>query len=626
MSKKTIPLSELRGRINEIDRGLLELLRARRETSIEVVRTKDAEDRPVRDLVREQEALVRLIQLGKDQGLDAHFVTRVFRELIEDSVKLQQGYLQDLANTDTACGEAVRVAYQGAPGAYSHQATEKFFGVYGERLHPLAQAHFTAVIEAVERGEADYGVLPIENTTSGTISETYDLLLHTRLAIVGEEKLRIEHCLLGLPGPSLNQIRSIYSHPVAAAQCTRFTASLAGVEVHYWSNTATAAQKIQAEQDPSQAAIASEDAGERYGLAVLKRNIANQGQNYTRFIVVARTPVAVDERIPCKTSLVLATRHISGALVAALSVFRDHAINLTKIESRPILGNPWEEMFYLDLEGNRDAPAVRAALTELARYTRFLKVLGSYPSSDLPEPVPTGVALATASRPSGETPAPEPALTVQLGQTLIGAGGFVLGVGPSAGLPPGRFAELARLTRELNLGLMHGLARPLPDQARLGEIAGAHELPYVLPVSSAQALLQVPPSVQALALPADAAQRKELLEAAGSTPLPVLLPRGLASVTDWLAAAETIAAGGNQQVLLLETGVRAESGHLPDLVAVAELKARTRFPVLVALAGAPMSAQTQVAQLRAARAVGADGALLSLADEHDLAHLAAVLD
>lgn len=606
MSKKTIPLTELRTRINDIDRGLLELLRARRDVSLEVVRTKDAEERPVRDLAREQEALVRLIQLGKDQGLDAHFVSRVFRELIEDSVKLQQGYLQELANADDKAGEAVRVAYQGAPGAYSHQATEKYFGVYGERLRAQAQPHFTAVIEAVERGEADYGVLPIENTTSGTISETYDLLLHTRLAIVGEEKLRIDHCLLGLPGTGLNQIRTIYSHPVAAAQCTRFTASLTGVEVHYWNNTATAAQKIQAEQDPSQAAIASEDAAHRYGLAVLKRNVANQGQNYTRFIVVARAPVTVDERIPCKTSLVLATRHTSGALVAALSVFRDHGINLTKIESRPILGNPWEEMFYLDLEGNRDAPAVRAALTELARYTRFLKILGSYPSSDLPEPVPTGEALAAANRPSEDVLDAEPALTVQLGQTLIGAGQFVLGVGPAATLSAQASAELIRHARELNLHLVHGLARAIPEQGQLAELAGQHELPYILPVTSAEAIKLAPPSVQALALPMDACQRKDLLEAAGTTPLPVLLPRGSTGIEHWIACAETIAAGGNQQVLLLETGVRSESGHLPDLVSVAELKAHTRFPVLVALAGTPSPAQ-----IHAAKAVGADGALLS---------------
>lgn len=590
-----VPLPELRTRIDRIDRGLLELLRERRAMALEVARTKEAEDRPVRDLSREQQALVDLIQKGREQGLDAHFVTRVFRELIEDSVKLQQGYLQAQANAGPAA-EAVRVAYQGAPGAYSHQACDKYFAAWGERLHALPLPHFTAVVEAVERGEADYGVLPIENTTSGTISETYDLLLHTRLAIVGEEKLRIEHCLLGLPGAGLNQIRSIYSHPIAAAQCTRFTAGLSGVDVHDWSNTATAAQKIRADGDASQAAIASEDAARRYDLAVLKRGIANQGQNHTRFIVVARTPIAVDARIPCKTSLVMATRHVSGALVAALSVLREHGINLTKIESRPILGNPWEEMFYLDLEGNRDAPAVRAALADLSRHTRFLKLLGSYASSDLPEPVPTIAALAAARPAPPEAEAT--AVTVQLGQALIGAGAYALGLGLAPAAPRAAWPELLRQAREQDPVLVHGMGHGSDAQAALARLAAEAELPFVLAVAGAEDIRTASPEVQALALPEDAVERGALLDAAGATPLPVLLPRGEATVEAWLAAAGRIAAVGNQQILLLDGGE-------PELRRVLRIKRESPYPLLLRLAGAP-----EPALLKALHAAGADGALV----------------
>ncbi|MBI2382040.1 MAG: prephenate dehydratase [Gammaproteobacteria bacterium] len=619
-AETTIPLPELRTRIDHIDRGLLELLRARRDIAVEVAKTKDAESRPIRDLGREQDALVKLIQQGKEQGLDAHFVAKVFRELIEDSVKLQQGYLQAQANADSRLPEAVRVAYQGAPGAYSHQATEAYFATDGERLHCLPQPHFTAVIEAVERGEADYGVLPIENTTSGTISEVYDLLLHTRLAIVGEEKLRIEHCLLGLPGAGLNQIRQIYSHPVAAAQCTRFSSSLNGVDIQYWNNTATAAQKIHADADPSQAAIASEEAARLYGLSVIKRGIANQGQNYTRFIVVARTPIAVDARIPCKTSLVLATRHVAGALVAALSALRDHGINLTKIESRPILGNPWEEMFYLDLEGNRDAPAVRAALADLARHTRFLKILGSYPSSDLPEPVPTGAALEHAQAPAVPAETPPALATVQLGQTLIGAGGFVLGLGAAQGLSEDAAQRLAAEAQAHNLALWHDLARGPAQAEQEAKRAEGHEFAYLRRIANAAGLRELAPEVRALVLPDTAWRDTELLDAAGAQPLPVLLPRGDAGPGQWLEAAGRLQAAGNAQILLLETGLRTADGHRqPDLAALTAAVRAGRHPVLVQLPG-----DSDALMLQALKAGGASGALLSV-DEAEASKLPAWL-
>jgi chorismate mutase/prephenate dehydratase len=371
-------LDPLRRDIDEIDAQLIELLARRRSLSVDMARAKEADATAFKDDARERTLLERRLEAGAQHGLDATLVTRLWREILDDSLRIQHGWVQD------AGGHRPMVAaFQGIEGAYSHLASQEFFeGRQGPVTH-LGCRTFAEAVAAVEEGRADVAVLPTENTTSGAISEVYDLLMHSRLSVVGEIRFRVRHCLLGLEGADPDRIERIYCHPQAVLQCSEFLAGLEGVEVHYFGDTAMSGLRIKELGDPAAAAIASEEAARHLGLDVLRRDIANRTENYTRFLVAARTPIEVDRRIPTKTSLVMAVGNRPGALLDALACFRDEDINLVKLESRPVPRNPSEEMFYLDLDGNVTDPAVERALAALSEQAAYVKVLGSYPSRDL---------------------------------------------------------------------------------------------------------------------------------------------------------------------------------------------------------------------------------------------------
>jgi chorismate mutase/prephenate dehydratase len=241
------------------------------------------------------------------------------------------------------------------------------------------------MLAAVSSGAADYGMLPVENTTAGSINDAYDLLASTTLSAVGEEVLKVEHCLVALRDVPVEQIAHVYSHPQALAQCSVFLSGLKDCMVEAFTDTAMSVEKVRDEGDPTQAAIASERAASLYGLQVIARDIANQAQNYTRFLVVARKALRFDERIPCKTSLIFSTRHERGALVRCLNLLADRNLNLTKLESRPRLHSPFEYLFYVDFEGNVESEEVQAALEGMREHTSSLKVLGSYPAHSGPQ-------------------------------------------------------------------------------------------------------------------------------------------------------------------------------------------------------------------------------------------------
>lgn len=385
MPKKEKDIDALRKQINEIDSLLIDLLTKRRNLSKDIIVAKDLNDLPIRDEKREKELLKRLISEGRRKGLEAEYVSRIFYEIIENSVRLQQKYVQQQANKNDKERKKIKVAIQGIEGSYSYLTAQKFFSDYEDEIEFIGEERFEDVARAVENGEADYAMLPIENTTSGGINEVYDILLHTTLSIIGEEKFKVEHCLCGTEVVPISKIKKIYVHYQAAAQCSRFIASLNNPKLEYFADTAMSAKKIHDVNNKHHAAIASEEAAKVFGVKILKSNIANQPDNFTRFLICARKPISIDKRVPSKTSLVMATAHTAGALVEGLMIFRKYNINLTKLESRPILGNPWEEMFYLDFEGNLSEKNVQKAIQELTPFTRFLKILGSYPSKDLPK-------------------------------------------------------------------------------------------------------------------------------------------------------------------------------------------------------------------------------------------------
>ncbi|EJY0884859.1 prephenate dehydratase [Vibrio cholerae] len=383
MTDKQYSLDDIRLRLNELDDQLLNLLSERRKMSIEVAKSKVETAKPVRDPAREQQLLVKLINAGKEKyQLDPQYITKIFHTIIEDSVLLQQSYLQNLANPQSRKPLA-RVAFLGAKGSYSHLATREYFSRKNTELIELNCDHFKKVARTVESGHADYGVLPIENTSSGSINEVYDLLQHTTLYIVGELTQPIEHCLVATQEIRLEELKVLYSHPQPHQQCSEFLSRLKGVKLESCASTADAMKKVQELNRADVAAIGNSASGKLYGLQPIQGNIANQTENHTRFIVVARKPVDVSPQIPAKTTLIMSTSQEAGSLVSTLLVLQRYGINMTKLESRPIMGNPWEEMFYVDLEAHIDSDEMQQALVELTQLTRHLKVLGCYPSENV---------------------------------------------------------------------------------------------------------------------------------------------------------------------------------------------------------------------------------------------------
>lgn len=270
------------------------------------------------------------------------------------------------------------VAIQGERGAYSEAAALEHFGPQTEILPGET---FDDAFAAVQSGRADLGLVPIENSVAGSIHRCYDLLLQHTLSIVGEHHLRVRHCLITLPGAALSEIRHVISHPQALAQCHRYLRGLPNVTTAVVYDTAGSVKMVKEQGDRSVAGIASRRAAEVYGMQVLAEGIEDDTANYTRFLAIAPQPVVPDG--PAKTSIVFAMRNVPGALFKAMSVFALRDIDLTKIESRPLVGKVWEYLFYVDLAGSTADANVQRALDNLAEYTSLLRVLGSYPRHPL---------------------------------------------------------------------------------------------------------------------------------------------------------------------------------------------------------------------------------------------------
>jgi len=268
----------------------------------------------------------------------------------------------------------MRIAYQGEPGAFSEAASR----LVKADAELLPCKTFEEVFAAVAAGTADAGVLPIENSIGGSIHRNFDLLVEHELPIVGEVEVPVVHHLLALPGRTLADVKRIYSHPQALAQCDRFLRTLSGVEIIATYDTAGSAKMIAEERLGDAAAIASARAGEVFGLQPLKSSIQDYHNNTTPFIVISKTPIA--SAPPDKTSIAFALANEPGALFKALSVFALRGIDLTKLESRPIPDRKWEYLFYVDLAAARDDVPCTRALAHLAEFAPMVRVLGSYPS------------------------------------------------------------------------------------------------------------------------------------------------------------------------------------------------------------------------------------------------------
>src|SRR3954468_15994610 len=268
----------------------------------------------------------------------------------------------------------MNIAYQGEPGAFSEAAAR--------RVDPDAQLipcrSFDEVFDAVQAGTAAYGVLPIENSIGGSIHRNYDLLLAHELPIVAEVELPVVHHLLALPGATRAGLKRVYSHPQGLAQCERFLRTLEGVDIIATYDTAGSAKMVADSGLKDAGAIASARAGEVFGLVSLAASVQDFDDNITRFLVVGATPLP--HRVADKTSIVFSLPNEPGSLFKALSVFALRGISLTKLESRPIPGRPWEYLFYVDLGMARDQVACSRALAHLGEFAPMLRTLGTYAS------------------------------------------------------------------------------------------------------------------------------------------------------------------------------------------------------------------------------------------------------
>jgi prephenate dehydratase len=286
----------------------------------------------------------------------------------------------------------MRIAYQGEPGAYSEAAALAF----APDATPVPCKAFEDVFKAVSDGTAARGILPMENTIGGTIHRNYDLLVEHELPIVGEIQLKVDHCLLALPGVRLEDVRVVHSHPQALAQCERFLRGLPDVEIAAVYDTAGGAKLIREQALTHDAAIASIRAAHVFGLTVLQRGIQDFDTNITRFCVIARN--TVNEGAD-KTSIVFALPSQPGSLFRALSVFALRNIDLTKLESRPIRGRAWEYMFYADLAVSRDDVNCGRALVNLAEFARWVRTLGTYRTArDVSQPAEPDETVQGAAR------------------------------------------------------------------------------------------------------------------------------------------------------------------------------------------------------------------------------------
>jgi chorismate mutase/prephenate dehydratase len=354
--EKEKTLQELRSSINKIDDEILEFLNKRARLVLEVGKLKSSERRDFYVPSREREIFDRLTRRNKgpfpNEGLRS-----VFREIISASLALEA---------------PMKVAFFGPKATFTHMAAMQQFGLSAELI---SQKSIPAVFEEVEKGRAQYGVVPVENSTEGMVSHTLDMFMESNLKVNAEILLEIHHHLLSRTGRK-EDVKKVYSHPQPIAQCRDWLAeNLPGIPVVDVASTAVASQIVS--EDYTAAAIASEFAASMYDLKVIKARIEDQVNNFTRFLVIGNT--MAERSGDDKTSLMFSIKDEVGILYRMLEPFAKREINLSKIESRPLKKKAWEYIFFLDLTGHISDPAVTEAVQELRECCQFLKVLGSYP-------------------------------------------------------------------------------------------------------------------------------------------------------------------------------------------------------------------------------------------------------
>lgn len=374
-----VDLIESRKNIDEIDRQIVALFEQRMKEANEVANYKRETGKAVFDKEREEEKLKNLSALSGSE-FNRKAITELFSQIMSISRKYQYSVLPNVPGQTEftkidklSVSENTKVCYFGAPGTHTQQAMENFFG---DDICGISCPTFQSVMEAVERGEASYGVLPIENSSTGGITANYDLLLNYSNSIVGQYVNKINQCLLTLPGVSLEELTTVYSHPQGLLQCSEFLQKHPKIRQIEVSDTAAAAKKVAEDENPAHAAISAGRAAKEYGLQILKEGIQKQKNNSTRFIIIGNQTVY--EADSDKIALCIELSHECGTLYRILSHFLFNGLNMTLIESRPIAGRNWEYRFFIDIEGNLDEPSVQNALRGIREEAKSMRILGNF--------------------------------------------------------------------------------------------------------------------------------------------------------------------------------------------------------------------------------------------------------
>jgi chorismate mutase/prephenate dehydratase len=651
-------LSKLRKKIDGVDDELIRLVAERMELVQEIGIAKSrSSEHPVFDPERERELVARWSRAAEERGLPAGALRGVLREILEHSRRHQEARAAEANRGYRAW--AHRIGYQGEPGAYSDLAIQRLFPIAPfAGVERVGYPTFSALFDALGNGAIDCALVPAENTTSGSVPETAALLIERRVCVLDEEVYRIEHVLAALPGAQLPQIKTIRSHPVALQQCRRALSRRRGCAVEPCYDTAGAARALADSMERTVAVICSEEAALHHGLAILIPSVADHYENYTRFLLVARSDDSRLEPSPAaparaKTSIVFSVRHERGALAACLGVLADHGINLTRIESCPKPGKPWEYQLLLDLEGHDAEPRVKGALADLGAHANHIRVLGSYnnrthaSTATAPAPPRPAVARPAALPPQERSPEAEapsavasPANGIPLARfraararsvvtvrdVAVGGERFVLIAGPCAVESRQQILDAARMASRAGAQILRGGAfkpRTSPYSFQglgdvgldlLAEAGDAVGLPVVTEVLSVQVLERVAEKADMLQVGARNMQNFELLRALGKLDRPVILKRGMsATIEDLLNAAEYILAGGNQRVVLCERGIRTfetATRSTLDIAAVPVLRARTHLPIIVDPSHAAGKRELVIPLALAAAAAGADGLIV----------------
>lgn len=373
-----IDLKDSRREIDQIDEQIVELFERRMRVAQDVAEYKRSIGKPVFDRQREQQKL-EAVKAMCSNDFNGHAVQEIFQQLMSISRRYQMTLnafgreepfevLKELPR-----GREIKVAFFGARGSYSEQAMEECFG---SEIQSFPTNEFRSVMSAVKNGSVDFGVLPIENTTTGGITDSYDLLVEFENYIIGEHILKIDQALLGLPQAEISDIRTVYSHPQGILQCRRFFEENAQIQAVESGSTAGCAKKVAKEGDISQAAIASVRAAKNYGLKVLVENLNYEDSNSTRFIIITSRKERLQNA--GKVSICFSLPHKTGSLYNMLSNIIYNNLNMTKIESRPLAGKNFEYRFFVDFEGSLGQADVENTLNGIWQEALEMKILGNY--------------------------------------------------------------------------------------------------------------------------------------------------------------------------------------------------------------------------------------------------------